>query len=425
MQLTEEKSSGNNIGSCLNMPRVIFLYMFFTVIKAHSPEMPTGDAVSEFQPSLAVVVGVLAVMFILTFILLFFAKCCHRQSPVQNQENEGRLGQSRSGYSGIDKTVIESLPFFRFSALKGSREGLECAVCLSKFQDIEILRLLPKCKHAFHIDCVDQWLERHSSCPLCRHKVSPEDHASVTYSDSLRFLRSQSDSRQDSNLELFVQRDGDSNQHKSSRFVRGSSFKNCIRNDEEMPIQESCDKKEAMEVEILHKFNHKIIVADGVLLKNRWSSVSSSDLKFLNSEMINEASTNTFSSKEVRNDPFTISTKDGSELTMIMEEMARKRKFENKLGKDRQLDTIPFVGALTNNSSKILDPNEKRSMSEIIVHPRFARSITRGESSSSQNNVNEERQRRLWLPIARRTVEWFANRERRFTHSQNTIQSHV
>ncbi|KAL8094031.1 E3 ubiquitin-protein ligase ATL42-like [Apium graveolens] len=393
MQFPAEKSSGNFIELCLNMHRVIFLYMFITVTKAHSPDMPTSGAITEFQPSLAVVVGVLAVMFFLTFIILFFAKCCNRGS--QNQENDGTLGP-RPGYSGIDKTVIESLPFFRFSALKGSREGLECAVCLSKFQDIEILRLLPKCKHAFHINCIDQWLERHSSCPLCRHKVSSEDHASVTYSDSLRFLQSQSDLRQDSNLELFVQREGegDSNQQRSSRISRGSSFTNSFHNEDEMPIQETCHKDEVMEKEILHKYNHKIIVADGVLLKNRWSSVSSSDLIFLNSEIINEASSNRFSSKEVRSDPFAIHTQDGSEL-------------------------------LVSNSSKILDSNEKRSMSEIIVHPRSISSITRGESSGSQNNVNEERQRRLWLPIARKTVEWIANKERRFTHSQNTIQSHV
>ncbi|WOG94366.1 hypothetical protein DCAR_0313660 [Daucus carota subsp. sativus] len=381
------------------MHRLIVLSMFLIVIKAdHTRGIPANDeAVNEFQPSLAIVVGVLGVMFILTFFLLFLAKCCHRQSG-SNGENEGRFGESRSGYSGIDKTVIESLPFFRFSALKGSREGLECAVCLSKFRDIEILRLLPKCKHAFHISCVDQWLERHSSCPLCRHRVSSEDHASVTYSGSLRFLRSQSDLRQDSNLELFVQREEDHTQHKSSRFMRGSSLNNTleVQDREELPIQGTCHKNEAEEEENLHKFNHKIIVAEGVLLKNRWSSVSSSDLMFLNSEMINEASTNRLSSKEAANNLYVISTQD---------------------------DSIPFARVVENNSSKILEPNEKRSMSEIIVHPRStrSRSITRGESSGSQNDVNEERQRKLWLPIARRTVEWFANRERRFTQ----IQSHV
>jgi hypothetical protein len=55
------------------------------------------------------------------------------------------------------------------------QEGLECAVCLCRYEDNEILRLLPKCKHAFHVDCVDLWLASHSTCPLCRHCVSSED----------------------------------------------------------------------------------------------------------------------------------------------------------------------------------------------------------------------------------------------------------
>lgn len=55
------------------------------------------------------------------------------------------------------------------------QEVLECAVCLSRFEDADILRLLPKCKHAFHLDCVDTWLVSHSTCPLCRHCITSED----------------------------------------------------------------------------------------------------------------------------------------------------------------------------------------------------------------------------------------------------------
>lgn len=77
--------------------------------------------------------------------------------------------------SGIDRTIIESLPVFRFGSLSGQKDGLECAVCLSRFDPSEVLRLLPKCKHAFHIECVDTWLDAHSTCPLCRYRVDPED----------------------------------------------------------------------------------------------------------------------------------------------------------------------------------------------------------------------------------------------------------
>jgi hypothetical protein len=66
------------------------------------------------------------------------------------------------------------------------QEGLECAVCLCQFEDNDILRLLPKCQHAFHVDCVDLWLASHSTCPLCRHCVSQEDLILVEKSVSSR-----------------------------------------------------------------------------------------------------------------------------------------------------------------------------------------------------------------------------------------------
>lgn len=47
-------------------------------------------------------------------------------------------------------------------------DGTDCLVCLSEFQENEVLRLLPKCNHAFHIPCIDTWLRSHTNCPLCR-----------------------------------------------------------------------------------------------------------------------------------------------------------------------------------------------------------------------------------------------------------------
>ena len=42
-----------------------------------------------------------------------------------------------------------------------------CTICLSDFEVQEELRVLP-CGHAFHCDCVDQWLTLHGNCPNCR-----------------------------------------------------------------------------------------------------------------------------------------------------------------------------------------------------------------------------------------------------------------
>ncbi len=43
-----------------------------------------------------------------------------------------------------------------------------CAVCLADYQNNEKLQQLPICSHAFHKECIDQWLVNHSTCPICR-----------------------------------------------------------------------------------------------------------------------------------------------------------------------------------------------------------------------------------------------------------------
>ncbi|KAE9585195.1 putative transcription factor C2H2 family [Lupinus albus] len=48
----------------------------------------------------------------------------------------------------------------------------ECVICLDKFLDGENCRIFPMCKHIFHLDCIDNWLNNHATCPICRQCVS-------------------------------------------------------------------------------------------------------------------------------------------------------------------------------------------------------------------------------------------------------------
>uniref|UniRef100_A0ACD6A9Q1 Uncharacterized protein n=1 Tax=Avena sativa TaxID=4498 RepID=A0ACD6A9Q1_AVESA len=50
----------------------------------------------------------------------------------------------------------------------GGDEAATCSVCLGEFQLGETVRLLPVCLHLYHADCIDPWLDAHSTCPLCR-----------------------------------------------------------------------------------------------------------------------------------------------------------------------------------------------------------------------------------------------------------------
>lgn len=77
--------------------------------------------------------------------------------------------------AGLEKSVIAALPVFEVDAKMLSESALECAVCLEEFEEGEKGRTLPKCGHHFHIECVDMWLHSHSTCPLCRASVRPDD----------------------------------------------------------------------------------------------------------------------------------------------------------------------------------------------------------------------------------------------------------
>ncbi|XP_030518796.1 RING-H2 finger protein ATL40-like [Rhodamnia argentea] len=76
--------------------------------------------------------------------------------------------------TGLDLTVISSLPFFIFKRSHCRDDALvECVVCLSMLEDGETARELPNCKHIFHAECIDKWLRSQSTCPVCRTEARP------------------------------------------------------------------------------------------------------------------------------------------------------------------------------------------------------------------------------------------------------------
>jgi Ring finger domain len=51
-----------------------------------------------------------------------------------------------------------------------------CSICIDDFETGEELVLLPRCKHAFHKECIYPWLlERQGCCPLCKVRVFDDD----------------------------------------------------------------------------------------------------------------------------------------------------------------------------------------------------------------------------------------------------------
>ncbi|KAG5238582.1 RING-H2 finger protein [Salix suchowensis] len=64
---------------------------------------------------------------------------------------------SPSTSKGLDTSVISSIPLFVYKA-EECKQGLECVICLSPFEENEAGRSLTKCGHGFHVECIDTWL---------------------------------------------------------------------------------------------------------------------------------------------------------------------------------------------------------------------------------------------------------------------------
>jgi hypothetical protein len=46
-----------------------------------------------------------------------------------------------------------------------------CLICMNNYKINEFKRTLPKCSHYFHKKCIDKWLKKKSSCPICRDEL--------------------------------------------------------------------------------------------------------------------------------------------------------------------------------------------------------------------------------------------------------------
>ena len=55
-----------------------------------------------------------------------------------------------------------------------SKNDHSCSVCKDEFELNQSLTGLP-CKHVFHDDCIQPWLNERNSCPTCRHELPTDD----------------------------------------------------------------------------------------------------------------------------------------------------------------------------------------------------------------------------------------------------------
>ncbi|XP_066331103.1 kinetochore protein NDC80 homolog isoform X3 [Miscanthus floridulus] len=73
---------------------------------------------------------------------------------------------------GLAADTIASLPSVTYQA-QGKQDGNmeQCVICRVEFDEGESLVALP-CKHPYHSECINQWLQLKKVCPMCSAEVS-------------------------------------------------------------------------------------------------------------------------------------------------------------------------------------------------------------------------------------------------------------
>lgn len=137
----------------------------------------------SFRALIMVCIGSVLFVACLIFFILFYLyfRNRRRRDGIDNRiESSSSSSPGEANSRGLEPSVLDTLSDFRYSSNSncggggggGTPPPKECAVCLSEFEEDEMGRVLPNCKHSFHLHCIDVWFKFNSNCPLCRTQVA-------------------------------------------------------------------------------------------------------------------------------------------------------------------------------------------------------------------------------------------------------------
>lgn len=136
-----------------------------------APEYGPSSNRHRLNPGMAFIIAFFVCCFFFMCFFSIYVRQCADQPPI----GPTGLLPGPTGPSGLDRGLIDTFPTVEYSFVKRLslvKAVLECAVCLNEFEDQEVLRVIPRCCHVFHPECIDAWLSSHTTCPLCRSNLA-------------------------------------------------------------------------------------------------------------------------------------------------------------------------------------------------------------------------------------------------------------
>ncbi|PIN02173.1 Anaphase-promoting complex (APC), subunit 11 [Handroanthus impetiginosus] len=145
----------------------------------------SGDSKSKWEKLLGSPLFILSTCVLISF---FGVACFLRATKIMvteantnnATENNPTPGSAMTGRStiiappqpvGIDASKLKNCTeLVVLSECLGTSlaTGGTCSICLEEYHGEVTVRYLPHCGHYFHVECIDQWFQKNSTCPVCR-----------------------------------------------------------------------------------------------------------------------------------------------------------------------------------------------------------------------------------------------------------------
>ncbi|XP_008803264.1 RING-H2 finger protein ATL7-like [Phoenix dactylifera] len=109
------------------------------------------------------------IVFVCARLICGRARSADSRDVAFDLELRSDLEASEHGISGLEPVVVAAIPTMKYKREAfQSREDAQCSICLGEYEEKEVLRIMPSCGHSFHLACIDVWLQKQATCPICR-----------------------------------------------------------------------------------------------------------------------------------------------------------------------------------------------------------------------------------------------------------------
>ncbi|MCD9641284.1 hypothetical protein HAX54_027376 [Datura stramonium] len=135
---------------------------------------------ASFDTNMIIILAALLCALICALGLNSIVRCALRCSRRFSIESVDARAECLAA-TGLKKSTLRRIPV----SVYGSGIHIlatDCPICLGEFMDGDKVRVLPRCRHGFHVRCIDIWLASHSSCPTCRQSLL--EQPAMTSSDA-------------------------------------------------------------------------------------------------------------------------------------------------------------------------------------------------------------------------------------------------